>query len=82
MSPTATKETTIVPEGDDDAQVQKWLKELERAEQLMDELEAKTDRLDAKMDALLHSLNQENDQDMTNDKMEITPTSPHQDSRQ
>lgn len=66
MSPSLTNEPTIVPEGEDDVQFQKWLKELDNAEELMDDLEAKTEKLDAKMDALLNSLN-----DMNNSKKEI-----------
>lgn len=60
MSPSLTNEPSIVTEGEDDLQVQKWLKELDNAEQLMNELEAKTEKLDAKMDAILNSLSDMN----------------------
>ncbi|SAL98384.1 hypothetical protein [Absidia glauca] len=60
MSPSLTNEPSVVTEGEDDLQVQKWLKELDNAEQLMNELEAKTEKLDAKMDAILNSLSDMN----------------------
>ncbi|CAO3595155.1 unnamed protein product [Absidia cylindrospora] len=76
MSPSLTNEPIVVPESEDDVQFQKWLKELDNAEELMDDLEAKTAKLDAKMDALLNSLN-----DMNSDKKETlakTPCSDHE----
>ncbi|KAI8342907.1 hypothetical protein BC941DRAFT_508379 [Chlamydoabsidia padenii] len=84
MSPSLTTEPTLVPEGEDDLQVQKWLKELDNAEQLMDKLEAKTEKLDAKMDALLSSLNDMNKpaNDLTNATPVNEPTTEQQNDKQ
>ncbi|ORX43544.1 hypothetical protein DM01DRAFT_301753 [Hesseltinella vesiculosa] len=54
MSPSATVKPSIDPE--DEGNVQTWLKELETAEKLMDDLEAKTSQLDAKLNGLLAEL--------------------------
>lgn len=56
MSPTIVASDEIPIQ--DDFDLQKWLKEIENAEDLMSEVEAKADNLQAKVDALLLEVNQ------------------------
>lgn len=56
MSPSITNENEIP--NDPDFDLQKWLKEIEGAENLMNEVEAKADTLQAKVDALLFEVGQ------------------------
>ncbi|KAI9360314.1 hypothetical protein BD770DRAFT_296783, partial [Pilaira anomala] len=52
MSPSIVNKPDQVPT-DTDFDLQKWLKEIEGAENLMNEVETKADNLQAKVDALL-----------------------------
>ncbi|KAF1804999.1 hypothetical protein V8B55DRAFT_1495276 [Mucor lusitanicus] len=56
MSPSIIKSGEIPADSDFD--LQKWLKEIEGAENLMNEVEAKADTLQAKVDALLLEVGQ------------------------
>lgn len=56
MSPSIIKSGEIPVDSDFD--LQKWLKEIEGAENLMNEVEAKADTLQAKVDALLLEVGQ------------------------
>ncbi|GAA5813700.1 hypothetical protein MFLAVUS_007186 [Mucor flavus] len=51
MSPSILKTNEV--SGDSDFDLQKWLKEIEGAENLMNQVETKADNLQAKVDALL-----------------------------
>ncbi|GAA5805491.1 hypothetical protein EDC94DRAFT_603567 [Helicostylum pulchrum] len=51
MSPSILKSNEV--SGDSDFDLQKWLKEIEGAENLMNQVETKADNLQAKVDALL-----------------------------
>lgn len=56
MSPSIIKSEEVPVDSDFD--LQKWLKEIEGAENLMNEVEAKADTLQAKVDALLLEVGQ------------------------
>jgi hypothetical protein len=56
MSPTIVNSNGMPADSDFD--LQKWLKEIEGAENLMTEVEAKADTLQAKVDALLLEVGQ------------------------
>lgn len=56
MSPSIIKSGEVPVDSDFD--LQKWLKEIEGAENLMNEVEAKADTLQAKVDALLLEVGQ------------------------
>lgn len=56
MSPSILKADEVSTDSDFD--LQKWLKEIEGAENLMNEVEAKADTLQAKVDALLLEVGQ------------------------
>ena len=56
MSPSIIQSTEPTAESDFD--LQKWLKEIEGAENLMNEVETKADNLQAKVDALLLEVGQ------------------------
>ncbi|CAO3620659.1 unnamed protein product [Mucor fragilis] len=56
MSPSIIKSGEVPADSDFD--LQKWLKEIEGAENLMSEVEAKADTLQAKVDALLLEVGQ------------------------
>jgi hypothetical protein len=64
MSPTIVNSNEVPADSDFD--LQKWLKEIEGAENLMTEVEAKADNLQAKVDALLLEVGQplDNKQDV------------------
>lgn len=57
MSPTIVNSNQL-PATDADFDLQKWLKEIEGAENLMTEVETKADTLQAKVDALLLEVGQ------------------------
>ncbi|KAI8394274.1 uncharacterized protein BYT42DRAFT_554022 [Radiomyces spectabilis] len=50
-----------------DMDLQKWLKEIENAENLMDDVEAKTSSLQAKVDALLAQLMNDSESSQSSD---------------
>ncbi|KAI7878726.1 uncharacterized protein EV154DRAFT_524944 [Mucor mucedo] len=56
MSPSILKTNQVSTDADFD--LQKWLKEIEGAENLMNEVETKADNLQAKVDALLLEVGQ------------------------
>lgn len=56
MSPSILKPNQVSTDADFD--LQKWLKEIEGAEDLMNEVETKADNLQAKVDALLLEVGQ------------------------
>lgn len=56
MSPSILKPNQL--SADSDFDLQKWLKEIEGAESLMNEVETKADNLQAKVDALLLEVGQ------------------------